>query len=242
MSEPVNPADKSKKDAAKYLKRYKDNVEKGMSEEEAMAKAMDVTDEDEDGVDPDAVDKALNVVADLVKGGALDKQLLSSTQADEIRKGMNTEVSTHVTALAKESHEVRKSIREMTGAHREGFDGLCKAMAAQNEIIKSLVKQVSDLQKGGAAAAADLAAPKAVEEPKGTQVLPTEADKARANANKPTVTAEDFIQKSIDFLGKNPKADQNLRKGLINTNTALCSGGSLKDAIEQYGEVLGIKG
>lgn len=244
MAANENPEGKSKKDAAKYLKRYKDNVEKGMSEEEAMAKAMAEDDDmhDVDDVDSDSVDKALSVVADLVKGGAMDKQLLSTSQADEIRKGMNTEVTTHVVALSKESHEVRKSIREMTGAHREGFDGLCKAIAAQNEVIKGLAQQVSDLRKGGAVASSTLEAPKVAEEPKGVQVLPTSADTAQQAESKSTVTVDDFLQKSLDFLGKNPTADHQLRKGLVNTNTALCSGGSLKDAIAQYGDVLGIKG
>lgn len=244
MAENKNPADKAKKDSAKYLKRYEENVEKGMSKAEAMEKAMA---DDDDVVDPDEVDKALQVVADLVKGNAMDKQLVSQEKADELRKGWTADAEHHVAILSKENFEVRKSLREMTGAHQSGFDSLCKALTAQNEVIRKLVAEVGELKKGGAlsAAAASDIKPVAAETPKGVEVLPTQGDAAAAAAKAAEgskLTAEDFINKSISFLEKNPNAPQALRKGLINANTSLCSGGSLREAVDLYGETLGIKG
>lgn len=246
MATDINAKNKSKKDAEKYIKRYKDNVEKGMSPDEAMAKAMDFDEDDEDGVDTDSVDKALKDVADLLKGNAMDKPLVPADKVDELRKGMGDDFNSRLKVLGAENLEVRKSIRELTGAHREGFDGIVKVLEEQNTVIKALTSIVCDLKKGSAMSASEdrsaIAGP-AVEAAKGLQIVPTEADKAAAAAAaKPTaITAEDFIKKSMAYLEAHPDADQILRKGLSYTTTSLCSGGSLQEAMDKYGNTLGIK-
>lgn len=190
-------------------------IAKGMKPEEADDEFKKAFDEDDEGVDAPAVEKALNEVSDLLKGASVEKFKEAVEAAVAEQKKMHGEAEQawragtfeSFKAMAGRQNEMFKGLVKLT----EAVEGLAKSVTAQTDLVKSLQAPQADaadaLAKGGATGDASKDAaleaatkPAAVEGSK--QALPAPGDVKPEDALNKSLTVPAFIEKSMEALKK----------------------------------------
>lgn len=265
MSLPTNPADKDAADAKsksekelrkeRFQKAFKAHKEKGCTDEDAMAKALDDADGDEDAAKADDVAKALSDVAALVQDGSNNQALLSKSQQDEMVKSLDGTALKQFETLKAELGQVRVAMRgyiDISKAIQGSFVDALTAVKAENDELRKALTTFGEKLDGAQMAKGlktdevpeHLSKPTAVTTAQAAvgTIVPTQADQAAAAiGNK--ITAGDFIEKGNAFAEKNPDHAQIKELGLAIMD--LCNPNSSEvfaKHIANFGQLIGLQG
>lgn len=226
-------------------------IAKGMKPEEADDEFKKAFDEDDEGVDAPAVEKALNEVTDMLKGASVEKFKEAVEAAVAEQKKLHGESEQNWRAgtfesfklMAVRQNELFKGLVKLT----EVVEGLAKSVTAQTDLVKSLQAPKADaadaLNKGGAvaddkaAAALDAATkPQAAEGSK--QALPAPGDAKPEDALNKSLTVPAFIDKAMDALqkGMDPLKARDVSLAVAKAN----AGVPLSELRQEVGHLIGL--